>query len=80
MNRAEIEQKIIGIIYEQKTLPENSIGPETPLQDVGIDSLDALNILFQIEETFAIAIPDDRARAVRTVDDIITAVVDLRVG
>lgn len=80
MNRAEIEQKIIEIIHEQKTLAEDAIKPNTPLRDAGIDSLDALNILFQIEETFGITIPDDRARQVQTVNDIVTAVQELHVG
>jgi len=51
--------------------------PETALADAGIDSLDALTILFAIEETFKISVPDDRARSMKTFGDMIEAVVAL---
>jgi len=51
--------------------------PETALADAGIDSLDALTILFAIEETFKISVPEDRARSMKTFGDMIEAVVAL---
>jgi acyl carrier protein len=51
--------------------------PETALADAAIDSLDALTILFAIEETFKISVPDDRARSMKTFGDMIEAVVAL---
>lgn len=71
MTRAEIEEKLIAIVKEEKTVADELLRPETPLADAGIDSLDALTILFAIEEQFGIAIPDDEARAVRTFGDLI---------
>jgi acyl carrier protein len=41
------------------------------MAEAGIDSLDALTILFAIEEQFKISIPDDEARAARTFSDLI---------
>ena len=73
MNRAELQQKILSVIKEQKTLPD-LIPPETKLSELGIDSLDALNILFALEESFGITIPDEQARNVRTVDDMVTMI------
>lgn len=74
MERAELEQKILAVIQEQKTLPENEIRPDTRLTELGIDSLDALNILFALEESFGITIPDEQARSIRTVDDMVTTI------
>ena len=73
MNRADLEQQILSIIKEQKTLPD-AIQPHTKLAELGIDSLDALNILFALEESFGITIPDEQARNVRTVDDMVTMI------
>lgn len=64
MDRQEVQDKVVEIIRKEKTLPEGDVGVETPLSEVGIDSLDALNILFAIEESFGISIPDTRASAV----------------
>ena len=73
MNRAELEQKILSIIREQKTLPE-AIRPDLQLAELGIDSLDALNILFALEEAFGITIPDEKARSIKTVDDMVSMI------
>ena len=78
MTRREIEQKLIGIVRQEKPdLPAEQLTPETLLADAGIDSLDALTILFAVEETFKISVPDDRARSMKTFDDMIEAVVAL---
>ena len=75
MTRSEIEQKLIAIVrHEKPDLPQDKLTPETALADAGIDSLDALTNLFAIEEEFKIAVPDDRARAMKTFGDMIDAV------
>ena len=70
MTRAEMEQKLVEIVRREKNLPIESLAPEAQLADAGIDSLDALTLLFAIEEEFKISIPDDRARAMKTFGDI----------
>lgn len=62
MDRAEIASRVEAIIRDQKTLPDGPIDPDTPLDTLGFDSLDALNIVFALEETFGISISDDEAR------------------
>ena len=74
MTRAEIEQELLEIVKQEKDLPPEKFTPETPLADAGIDSLDALSILFAIEEHFEISIPDERARSMKTFGDMIDAV------
>ena len=70
MTRAEIEQKLIAIVRQEKSVPEDLLAPDTVLADAGIDSLDALTILFAIEEQFGISIPDTEARAMKTFGDL----------
>lgn len=77
MTRSEIEEKLIALIRKEKNVPDDLLKPETPLADAGIDSLDSLTILFAIEEEFHISIPDDRARALQTLGDMIDVVEDL---
>ena len=75
MTRAEIERKLIEIVKKEKNdIPEEKLRPETPLADAGIDSLDALTILFGIEEEFHISIPDDRARSMKTFGDMVDSI------
>ena len=77
MTRDEITQKLIDIVREEKDLPDDKLNLDTPLADAGIDSLDALTILFAIEEQFHISIPDDKARAIKTFGDMVNVVQEL---
>ena len=77
MTRAEIERKLLDIVKNEKDIPDDKLAPGTALADAGIDSLDALSILFAIEEQFHISIPDDKARAIKTFADMVTAVEEL---
>jgi acyl carrier protein len=44
---------------------------ETPLEDLGLDSLDRLTLLFEIEEHFHVAIPDTTAAQMKCGADIL---------
>jgi acyl carrier protein len=77
VTREEIQEKLIAIVREEKEVAEDLLTPETALAEAGIDSLDALSILFAIEEQFHISIPDDRARAMKTFGDMIDIVQEL---
>jgi acyl carrier protein len=70
VTRGEIEEQLIAIVRQEKSVPDELLRPETPLAEAGIDSLDSLTILFAIEEQFKISIPDDEARAVKTFSDL----------
>jgi acyl carrier protein len=74
MTRAEIEEKLVTIVRNEKDVPDDKLSLETPLADAGIDSLDALSILFAIEEEFHISIPDDRARSMKTFGDMVDSI------
>ncbi|HEX8254116.1 MAG TPA: phosphopantetheine-binding protein [Thermoanaerobaculia bacterium] len=77
MTREEIERQLVAIVRQEKDVADDLLKPETPLADAGIDSLDALTILFAVEEHFHISIPDDRARTMKTFGDMIDIVADL---
>ncbi len=74
MTRSEIEAKLTEIVRKEKDVADDKMTLETPLAEAGIDSLDALTILFAIEEEFHISIPDDRARAIRTFGDMVETI------
>ncbi len=78
MERAEIEQKVVAILHDQKTLPDEPIDPGQLLSELGLDSLDALNMIFAVEETFDIKISDDQARAIRTLSQMVDTIEGLR--
>ncbi|MCU7959232.1 MAG: acyl carrier protein [gamma proteobacterium symbiont of Bathyaustriella thionipta] len=65
------KQQIINIIATHKMLDSSCISLETPLEELGVTSLDAITIAYEIEEALNIEIPNDQIQSIVTVDDII---------
>jgi acyl carrier protein len=69
-----IAEDVIATLASVKRIPAEDIKLETPLQELGIDSLDTFTLLFELESKFNISIPDDEARNIRTVNDIVEGI------
>jgi acyl carrier protein len=54
-------------LAETQKLPADKVTPDATFEQLGIDSLDGINILFALENEFNINIPDESARLVRDV-------------
>jgi acyl carrier protein len=50
------------------------VTPETTFEELNIDSLDKINISFEVEEAYEIAIPDESLGSLKTVGDVIEGV------
>jgi acyl carrier protein len=69
---AEIRKKVIAIVAEQLAKPEDSITESSHFaDDLGADSLDAVEIIMAIEEAFSVEIPESEREKMRTVGDVI---------
>ncbi|MDE0594211.1 MAG: acyl carrier protein [Akkermansiaceae bacterium] len=67
------EAKIKDIIVEQLGVNADQVTPEAKMiEDLGADSLDAVELVMAIEEEFGIEIPDEAAEKLSAVGDIIT--------
>ena len=67
MNTLEVLQSIL--IKEYKLSPARLV-PEATLTDLGIDSLDLVDLLFKIEDRFGLKIKDDVPRSLVTLNDV----------
>ena len=63
----DVLQRTIMQVAETKRIPVESVRAESTFQELGLDSLDAMNLLFALEEEFNVSIPDSDARAIHTV-------------
>jgi acyl carrier protein len=72
MTTEEIEQKVREILAGKLSVPPDKIGRDSRLiEDLGADSFGALEVMFEVEETFGLSIPDEAAQRVRSVQDIV---------
>lgn len=77
MTEAEILKKLQEIIEEQLSVPPDQIKPEAKFQDdLGADSLDVVELVMKIEETFDIEVPDEDAEKIQTVGDAVKYIKD----
>jgi acyl carrier protein len=70
----DIAERCIAIIAKSKSIPEDTITLESTFDQLNADSLDKINISFEVEEAFAIEIPDDALGSIKTVGDMVNGV------
>ena len=63
----DLIERVRKVIASSKRIPLETVTIDSEFQQLGIDSMDAVEILFAIENEFEINIPDDEVREVRTV-------------
>ncbi len=63
----ELTQRVLKVIATSKRIPLEQVTVDKDFQEFGIDSMDAVEILFALENEFDISIPDDEVRHVRNV-------------
>ena len=69
---SEIESKVKAIIVDKLGVDEADVKPEASFtNDLGADSLDAVELIMEFEKEFGISIPDDKAEKIGTVGDAI---------
>jgi acyl carrier protein len=74
-----VADKVVEIITREQHLEPGVVKVESTFADLGIDSLDGVNILFALEEEFKVDIPDAVAqnmKSVRQVVDSLTRVIE----
>lgn len=67
-----LEDKVISIIMEQLDVTREECVPEASfIDDLGADSLDLVELIMEMEETFDIQIADNELEKIRTVKDVL---------
>ncbi|HZT30997.1 MAG TPA: phosphopantetheine-binding protein [Bryobacteraceae bacterium] len=66
----DLIQRVRNVIASVKRLPPEKVSVDSAFQELGMDSMDAVEVLFALENEFDISIPDDEARSVHTVREM----------
>jgi len=75
MTEEEIREKIFDIIAKEARIDRGTLTLETKLEDLKIESLDMVQILFGIEDAFDVYVPqDDQNFKLATLRDVVDGV------
>lgn len=69
-----ISERVRRVVAETQKLPADRVGDESTFRELGIDSLDGLNILFALEEEFAVEVPDEAAKEFASVREAVEGI------
>ena len=68
-NMSELRKKIIEVV-KQKTSKDEVLESHRLIEDLGLDSLDNVELIMELECNFNVTISDDDAQKMKTIDDV----------
>ena len=72
-------EKVREMLAKQLNLPESKITLESDVvKDLGADSLDVVELLIALEDNYGVSIPEDDIVNVKTVQDIVNMISQLK--
>ena len=70
--------KLVSYVSKQLEIDASEITPESTFESLGIDSLDIVELVMALEETFGVEIPDSEAEKISTVGDVVEYVQNIQ--
>ena len=63
----DLKARVIKVIAKTQRIPGETVSIDSTFEELKIDSLDGINLIFALESEFNVDIPDEEARAIRSV-------------
>jgi acyl carrier protein len=76
----EVLARVQAAIAKSSRIPLASVTVDSTFEDLGMDSLDRVNLLFALEEEFCISIPDEGMKQNMSVREVATGISTLLSG
>lgn len=74
MSDETVAQRVIKVFAKFKKMAPEDIRMDTSFDELGLDSLDGLNLIFELEEEFDIMVPDDKVQSMKTVSEVVEGI------
>jgi acyl carrier protein len=76
----ELRRKVVEVLSEEFELNPEQMRPDATLyDDLGLDSLDAVDMVVVLEKTFKMKLTDEKAlRSIRTMDELFHFLIRLK--
>ena len=74
MSDGSVAERVIKVFAVFKKVEPSEIKMETTFEELGFDSLDGLNLIFELEEEFDIMVPDDKVQSMKSVAEAVEGI------
>ena len=72
-----VQERVFRVIATTQRLPLEKVRADSTFEELGIDSLDRLNILFDLEGEFEVEIDDEQAKQVTSLQQMVDGITEL---
>jgi acyl carrier protein len=66
-----LTERVAAIIAGMKQIPIETIGADTPFRELGMDSLDGINMIYEIELAYDVSISNEEAAEIGSVRELV---------
>ena len=73
----DLQARVIKVIAKTQRIPLETVTIDSTFEELKIDSLDGINLIFALESEFNVDIPDEDARAIRSVRQMAQGIAQL---
>ena len=70
----DLTRTVLRIVAETQRKELSQVKVDSTFEELGIDSMDGVNIVFALENEFDINVPDDEVKNIRSVSDMVSGV------
>ena len=70
----QLTQRVLSTIAATQRISPEKVTVDKSFQELGIDSMDGINILFALENEFDITIPDEQAKQIHSIREMVAGV------
>ena len=73
----QLTQRVLSVIAATQRINPETVTIDKSFQELGIDSMDGINILFALENEFDITIPDEQAKQIHNIREMVDGIAKL---
>jgi acyl carrier protein len=73
----DLQTRVVKVVAKTQRIPLETVSIDSTFEDLKIDSLDGINLIFALESEFNVDIPDEDARATRSVRQMAEGIAQL---
>jgi acyl carrier protein len=73
----DLKARVLKVIAKTQRIPPETVSMDSTFEELKIDSLDGINLIFALESEFNVDIPDEDARSIKSVRQMAEGIAQL---